>query len=454
MLALNKVSVDELPKLPLHLQKNLEELAKDGLPPMQLSGYVTKVAGTTIEVEGLNSPIGSLCKVSCQSGRTNIEAEVIGFAQNRLYLMPYKSTEGLSPGCRVLPRQKSSIGRLADELIGRVIDGFGEVLDSGPDIHYRTEENLEGKPINPMHRPPIDAVLETGIKAIDTCLTIGRGQRLGLIAGSGVGKSVLLAMLARNTAADVVVIGLIGERGREVNEFIHQTLGKDGMKKSIVIAAPSNASPLERLKAAKLTHLIAEYYRDQGRHVLMLFDSLTRVAHAQREIGLAVGEPPTTKGYPPSVFSLLPQLIERTGMGINGCGSITCFYTVLAEGDDRSDPIVDIARASLDGQVMLSRALADKAHYPAIDLMGSISRVSNTLLKKGQIQLSQRLRRLWSLYNEKEDLIQIGAYDGKSNPELDEAIKLRVSLSEFLVQDEHEIVNQQLSWHQLGEILA
>jgi flagellum-specific ATP synthase len=186
----------------------------------------------------------------------------------------------------------------------------------------------------------------------------------------------------------------------------------------------------------------------------MLFDSLTRVAHAQREIGLAVGEPPTTKGYPPSVFSLLPQLIERTGMGINGCGSITCFYTVLAEGDDRSDPIVDIARASLDGQVMLSRALADKAHYPAIDLMGSISRVSNTLLKKGQIQLSQRLRRLWSLYNEKEDLIQIGAYDGKSNPELDEAIKLRVSLSEFLVQDEHEIVNQQLSWHQLGEILA
>ena len=454
MQTLNSVSLEELTDLPAHLQDNLQVMAKEKLPPMLLSGFVTKVAGTSIEVEGLSCPIGTLCKVSCQRGRTKIDAEVIGFARSRLYLMPYKSTEGLSPGCRVLPRQGSSIGRLADKLIGRVIDGFGEVLDSGPAIDYRTEENLEGKPINPMQRPPIDTVLETGIKAIDTCLTVGRGQRMGLIAGSGVGKSILLAMLARNTAADIVVIGLIGERGREVNEFIHQTLGKDGLNKSVVIAAPSNASPLERLKAAKLTHLIAEYYRDQGRHVLMLFDSLTRVAHAQREIGLAVGEPPTTKGYPPSVFSLLPQLIERTGMGVNGRGSITCFYTLLAEGDDRSDPIVDIARASLDGQVMLSRELADKAHYPAIDLMGSISRVSNSLLKQDQIRLGQRLRRLWSLYNEKEDLIQIGAYEGKSNPELDEAIKLRFALCEFLVQGEHELVKHQLSWHQLGEILA
>lgn len=442
--------IDSLPEAMLDgLRNNLERLSSD----LVISGCVTRVAGSSIEVQGLDSPIGSVCRVVCPAGRVDIDAEVIGFEKNSLFLMPYKGTEGLSPGCRVYPKAGTSFGKLSNQLIGRVIDGFGDVLDAGPAIEYTHEAPLDGKLINPMQRPNIDTILETGIKAIDTCLTMGSGQRMGLIAGSGVGKSALLAMLARNTAADLVVIGLIGERGREVNAFINTTLGELGLANSVVIAAPSNASALERVRAAKLTHLIAEFFRDQGKNVLMLFDSLTRVAHAQREIGLTIGEPPTTKGYPPSVFSLLPNLIERTGTGIDGNGSITCFYTVLAESDDRSDLIVDIARASLDGQIMLSRQLADKAQYPAIDLMGSISRVANSLLDFPRVKLSQKLRRLWTLYSEKEDLIQIGAYEDKSNGELNTAIELRSALLEFLAQAEHEYYPSDKSWQRLEEIL-
>ena len=257
------------------------------------------------------------------------------------------------------------------------------------------------------------------------------GQRLGLIAGSGVGKSVLLGMLTRNTSADVVVIGLIGERGREVKEFISNTLGDKGLSKAIVIAAPANISPVVRLKATKLTHTIAEYYRDKGKNVLLLLDSLTRVAHAQREIGLSVGEPPTAKGYPPSVFALLPKLIERTGVGANGHGTITSIYTVLAEGDDTSDPVVDIARASLDGQVMLSRKLADMAHYPAIDLAGSVSRVMPSIVSGDRLKKANQFRRLWTLYQQNMDLIQVGAYEPGTNPELDEAIKIRLAMEGF-----------------------
>jgi len=288
-----------------------------------------------------------------------------------------------------------------------------------------------------MERGPIDRVLDVGVKAINGLLTLGRGQRIGLVAGSGVGKSVLLGMLTRFTKADVVVIGLVGERGREVQAFIRESLGEEGLAKSVVVAAPANVSPVLRLKAAHMTHLIAEYFRDQGKDVLMLVDSLTRVAHAQREIGLAIGEPPTAKGYPPSVFALLPNLIERAGVGRNGHGSITAIYTVLAEGDDANDPIVDIARASLDGQVMLSRKLADAAHYPAIDLNGSISRLSQTLLSPEDMKLANRFRRLWSLYQQNVDLIQVGAYEAGSNPEVDEAIRLRAAMETFLRQDMH-----------------
>jgi flagellum-specific ATP synthase len=303
-----------------------------------------------------------------------------------------------------------------------------------------------------MERGAINQTLDTGIKALNTCLTIGRGQRIGLVAGSGVGKSVLLGMLTRNTEADVVVIGLIGERGREVQEFIHQTLGKEGLAKSVVVAAPANISPVLRLKATNLTHLIAEYFRDRGQNVLMLCDSLTRVAHAQREIGLAIGEPPTAKGYPPSVFALLPRLIERAGVGRNGHGSITAVYTVLAEGDDRSDPIVDIARASLDGQVMLSRQLADAAHYPAIDLAGSISRVMTNLVSPALLNAANRFRRLWTLYQQNQDLIQVGAYEAGTNADLDEAIRLRPGMEALLQQSSDDSVSIEDSHKMLQQL--
>jgi flagellum-specific ATP synthase len=308
--------------------------------------------------------------------------------------------------------------------------------------------------LNPMERGEINTILDTGVKAINTALTIGRGQRIGLIAGSGVGKSVLLGMLTRNTAADVVVIGMIGERGREVQDFVQNTLGEEGLEHSVVIAAPANSSPVARIKAAKLAHLVSEYFRDQGRHVLLLLDSMTRVAHAQREIGLAMGEPPTSKGYPPSVFSLFPNLIERPGVGRDGHGSITSFYTVLAEGDDRNDPIVDICRASLDGQVMLSRSLADAAHYPAIDLNGSISRLANSLLDSKRALLAQRLRRLWAVYQEKEDFIQVGAYAHSTNPELDDAIRHHPKLVAFLQQQSGESFSLRESWLMLNQILG
>jgi flagellum-specific ATP synthase len=291
-----------------------------------------------------------------------------------------------------------------------------------------------------MERGAITDILDTGIKAINGCFAFGKGQRMGLIAGSGVGKSVLLGMLTRNTDADVVVIGLIGERGREVQEFVKNTLGEKGLEKAVVIAAPVDVSPVMRVKAAKLTHSIAEYFSNEGKNVLLLFDSLTRVAHAQREIGLAVGEPPTTKGYTPSVFSLLPKLIERAGVGVGGVGSISAFYTVLAEGDDRSDPIVDLSRATLDGQIMLSRSLADAAHYPAIDLEGSISRLASSLVTANHFRSAQSLRKYWSIYQQKQDLIQVGAYTPNTDPDIDEAIRLKGAIDQFLQQDSSEVV--------------
>ena len=387
-----------------------------------------------MEARGIMAPVGSSCEVIGQDGH-KIEAEVVGFNDKTLYLMPLTEPVGISPGSSV--RIASNLGSvcLGPELLGRVIDGRGEPLDGKPKPNCQTKLSLLGLPINPMERGPIDSILDVGVNAINGLLTLGRGQRVGLVAGSGVGKSVLLGMMTRFTKADVVVIGLIGERGREVQAFIQESLGLDGLQKSVVVAAPANVSPVLRLKAAHMTHVIAEYFRDQGLNVLMLVDSLTRVAHAQREIGLAIGEPPTAKGYPPSVFALLPNLIERAGVGRHGHGSITAIYTVLAEGDDSNDPIVDIARASLDGQVMLSRKLADAAHYPAIDLNGSISRVMQSLLSPEDLKSANKFRRLWSLYQQNVDLIQVGAYEAGSNPSLDEAIRLRDLMDQFLRQD-------------------
>lgn len=406
------------------------------VPPPQRSGTLVRLVGMRLETRGLMAPLGACCEVVGQLGH-RLEAEVVGFNDETLYLLPFSEPVGIGPGARVTVINQSGQVHLGPQLLGRIIDGKGQPLDGKPAPACTEVLGLQGRPINPMERGPIDQVLDVGIKAINGMLTIGRGQRLGLIAGSGVGKSVLLGMMTRFTEADVVVIGLIGERGREVQAFIEESLGPEGLAKSVLVAAPANVSPVLRLKATHMTHVIAEYFRDQGKNVLMLVDSLTRVAHAQREIGLAVGEPPTAKGYPPSVFALLPNLIERAGVGRHGFGSITAVYTVLAEGDNENDPIVDIARASLDGQVMLSRKLADAAHYPAIDLNGSISRVMQNLLSPQDLKLANRFRRLWSLYQQNQDLIQVGAYEKGSNPDIDQAIRLREAMMQFLQQDMH-----------------
>ncbi len=405
------------------------------------SGTLVRLVGLRLEARGIMAPVGACCEVLGQGGH-RIEAEVVGFADNTIYLMPFSEPVGIGPGASVRVISESGHADLGDELLGRVIDAQGEPLDGKPKPACTTKLGLLGLPLNPMERGPINRVLDVGVKAINGLLTLGRGQRVGLVAGSGVGKSVLLGMLTRFTKADIVVIGLIGERGREVQAFINETLGPEGLAKAVVIAAPANVSPVLRLKAAHLTHVVAEYFRDQGKDVLMLVDSLTRVAHAQREIGLAIGEPPTSKGYPPSVFALLPNLIERAGVGRHGFGSITAIYTVLAEGDDGNDPIVDIARASLDGQVMLSRKLADAAHYPAIDLTGSISRVMQNLLSPTDLKLANRFRRLWSLYQQNVDLIQVGAYQSGTNAEIDQAIVLRETMERFLCQDMYAGVDE------------
>ncbi len=422
-------------------------------PPACHTGTLVRLVGMTLEARGIMAPLGALCEIEGNSGN-KISAEVVGFNDQTLFLMPFTEPIGIGPGAAVRVLANSSEARLGDALLGRVIDAFGQPLDGGPVPDCPDKLALLGLPLNPMERGPINQILDVGVKAINGLLTMGRGQRIGLIAGSGVGKSSLLGMITRFTKADVVVIGLIGERGREVQAFINEVLGPEGRAKSIVIAAPANVSPVMRLKATHLTHVIAEYFRDQGKNVLMLMDSLTRVAHAQREIGLAIGEPPTAKGYPPSVFALLPNLIERTGVGRHGYGAITAIYTVLAEGDDAQDPIVDIARASLDGQVMLSRKLADAAHYPAIDLNGSISRVMQDLLPADELKLANRVRRLWSLYQQNQDLISVGAYEMGSNPEIDQAIALRTQLEAFLVQDMHAEVDHATTRQNIRQLLG
>jgi flagellum-specific ATP synthase len=355
------------------------------IDPMQVSGRVTRVAGLVMEAVGLRLAVGSACTIPLQNG-ARIEAEVVGFENDRLFLMPQSDVEGVSPGARVtavealqsLPRagavnhprrRPSDRGRhlpVGDELLGRVLDGAGRPLDSLGPLNASHAAPLSVRAANPLTRAPISEVLDVGVRAINSMLTVGRGQRMGLFAGSGVGKSVLLGMMARYTTADVIVVGLIGERGREVKEFIEQILGTEGMARSVVVAAPADTPPLMRLQGAAYATAIAEHFRDQGKNVLLIMDSLTRYAMAQREIALAIGEPPATKGYPPSVFAKLPALVERAGNGRSGGGSITAFYTVLTEGDDQQDPIADSARAILDGHIVLNRSLAEAGHYPAI----------------------------------------------------------------------------------------
>jgi len=420
--------------------------------PLLTSGRLTRVTGMVMEAVGLRMPVGSTCMIELPNNR--IEAEVVGFSGEKLFLMPEHDVQGLVPGARVVPaetpgepifagkrppprRRGTDLARhlpVGDMLLGRVLDGAGRPLDQLGALTAGPSAPLQSRPVNPLDRAAIQDVLDVGVRAINSLLTVGRGQRMGLFAGSGVGKSVLLGMMARYTSADVIVVGLIGERGREVKEFITEILGKEGLARSVVVAAPADTSPLMRMQGAAYATTIAEYFRDQGKNVLLIMDSLTRYAMAQREIGLAIGEPPATKGYPPSVFAKLPQLVERAGNGMEGGGSITAFYTVLTEGDDQQDPIADSARAILDGHIVLSRRLAEQGHYPAIDIEASISRAMNNLVTPQHFSLVQRFKRIYAHYQRNHDLISVGAYVHGSDPLLDEGILLYPHMEHFLKQ--------------------
>jgi flagellum-specific ATP synthase len=396
--------------------------------------------GLTLEASGCQAAVGERCDVLTNDGQ-RIEAEVVGFAQDRLFLMPTSVVHGLKPSARVIPTQRSSTVTVGPQLLGRVIDGGGRPLDGLGDLECDEAVQLTGVPINPLLRQPIAQPLDVGVRSINALLTVGRGQRIGLFAGSGVGKSVLLGMMARYTSADVIVVGLIGERGREVKEFIERILGPEGRRRAVVVATPADTPPLMRLHGAWLATSIAEYFRDRGKSVLLLMDSLTRFAQAQREIGLAIGEAPATKGYPPSVFAKLPQLVERAGNGASGSGSITGFYTVLTEGDDQQDPIADSARAILDGHFVLSRRIAEAGMYPAIDIEQSISRAMYDIVPKTQFALARQFRQTLSTYQHNRDLIAIGAYQRGSDPRIDAAIGGWPHMQRFLQQDMHEQVS-------------
>lgn len=432
------------------------------VPRVRQYGRLTRATGLVMEAKGLVMPLGSTCLIERTIGKTveEVEGEVVGFNGDKMLLMPLQEVEGLTPGARVYAQAAAGSqneGRqlpLGDALLGRVLDGSGYPLDGlpPPDTGYRAP--LITPPINPLQRTPITDVLDVGVRAINALLTVGRGQRMGLFAGSGVGKSVLLGMMARFTQADVIVVGLIGERGREVKDFIENILGTDGLARSVVVAAPADVSPLLRMQGASYATRIAEDFRDRGKHVLLIMDSLTRYSMAQREIALAVGEPPATKGYPPSVFAKLPALVERAGNGVDGGGSITAFYTVLTEGDDQQDPIADSARAILDGHIVLSRSLAESGHYPAIDIEASISRAMTSLIDKTHYRRVQVFKQLLSSYQRNRDLINVGAYAAGSDPMLDKAIALYPSLSTFLQQDIQDQCSYQSACEQLNQLIT
>jgi flagellum-specific ATP synthase len=440
--------------------------------PLEIRGTLTRLAGLVLEAVGLRVPVGSQCLIA-NGTKAPVLAEVVGFSNDRAFLMPAGDTHGLSSGASVTPlapyrtiprvgqvnRPPSASDRgvlrlpLGGGLLGRVVDPQGQPMDHQGPITQVDVQALDRAPLNAMDRDPVREPLDTGVRAINALLTVGRGQRIGLFAGSGVGKSVLLGMMARYTKADVIVVGLIGERGREVKEFIEDILGPEGRKRSVVVAAPADAPPLLRMQGASYATAIAEHFRDDGLHVLLLMDSLTRYAMAQREIALAIGEPPATKGYPPSCFAKLPQLVERSGNGLNGVGSITAFYTVLTEGDDQQDPIADAARAILDGHIVLSRALAESGQFPAIDVEASASRVMHNVATPSHLDLARKFRNTYSRYMKSRDLIQLGVYVAGSDPETDRSIVLYPELQRFLIQDMHEAATLPESLSQLAGAL-
>ncbi len=455
--------------------RGIQRLAQSARPAM-IEGRLLRANGLLLEASGLQLPMGSICEINnplTSGDHQYIEAEVVGFRDGRTYLMPVEDLIGIAPGAAVRPcapyldpprlghllvpkrRAQDQLRHLpiGDGLFGRVVDARGIPLDDLGPLTSITQQPIFRRPINAMSRAPIKQVLDTGVRSINALLSVGRGQRLGLFAGAGVGKSQLLGMMARQTAADVIVLGLIGERGREVKEFIEDVLGPRGLARCIVVAAPADTAPVLRMQAAAYATAIAEHYRDQGRQVLLLLDSLTRYAMAAREIALAIGEAPATKGYPASVFARLPQLVERAGNGDQG-GSITAFYTVLTEGDDPNDPIADAARAILDGHIVLSRTLADAGHYPAIDVSKSISRVMQAITDQPHQEWARRAKGTWARYHEIHELLALGAYVPGQDIEADQAIALYPRLANWLRQPVNETESFELSLAGLKEMFA
>ena len=414
-------------------------------------GKISRIIGLMIESDGPGVAIGSICTIKSRI-RPHILAQVVGFRNNQTLLMPLGDIDGIEPGCAIEVTEEQPSFGVSSEMIGRVLDGNGKPIDGKGPIPLGTEYPLMGTPLNPLSRQRSSNSLDVGVKSINGLLTCAKGQRIGIMAGTGVGKSVLLGMIARNTEAEINVIALIGERGREVKEFIEENLGPDGLKRSIVIAAASDQPPLVRLRGAFIATTIAEYFRDQGKDVLLMMDSITRFALAQREIGLSVGEPPTTKGYPPSTFSMLPKILERAGTS-EGNGTITGLYTVLVEGDDISEPVSDAVRAVLDGHIVLDRELAAHNHYPAIDVLASVSRLMIDVIPKEHYDLSMKLKDFLATYNEAKDLINIGAYAKGSNPKWDIAIEKIDRINEFLKQGIMETVSMGESLSMLKEIV-
>lgn len=396
------------------------------------SGKIEKIAGMTIEATGLVCNIGDICEVSIGDGSRTVVTEAVGISGKTVYLMPYQETDGIGYGCTVVNTGGKMTIRMSDELVGRTVDALGNPMDGGPPIARGVSFPISGEPCNPMDRPPISEPIEMGVKCIDGLLTIGKGQRMGIFAGSGVGKSTLMGMLARNVKADVNVIALVGERGREVVEFINRDLGEEGAKRSVLVVATSDQPAMMRYKCPMSATAIAEYFCSQGKNVLLMMDSLTRFAMAQREIGLSTGEAPVARGYTPSIYAAMPKLLERTGNFEHG--SITGIYTVLVEGDDTDEPVADTVRSIIDGHIMLSRKIASKNHYPAIDVLNSVSRLMNEIASPEQKEVANRLRNMMAIYRDYEDLISIGAYKAGTNPALDDAIRHIDGINQFLCQ--------------------
>ena len=417
------------------LTQRLSRLAPVG--PVRMSGRVTKSDGHLVQCHGFPANIGAVCTIETDDGEETL-AEIIGFENSQNLLSLYETNARIRVGASVRLLDDGHDIRVGDALLGRVIDALGKPLDDFPQPLLDDRWPLKGREINPLARQPVDKPLDVGVRVINSLLSVGQGQRLGIIAGSGVGKSVLLGMMSRFTEADIVVVGLIGERGREVGHFVQSVMTGETRKKTVIVAVPADRSPLLRIRGAERATAIAEYFRAQGKNVLLIMDSLTRVAHARREIGLALGEQPTSKGYPPSVISLIPRLIERSGTGLPGQGSITSFYTVLADGDDANDPVVDSARAILDGHILLSREQAQLGIYPAVDVPASISRVANDITNDEQQVAARRFRRLVTLYQENRDLIMMGGYVAGQDQELDVAIQMWPQLVEHISQTANE----------------